>query len=49
MKAARTELRAFVAEQAVQMAEAIIRREIRPEDDARMLNKYIEELREVKR
>jgi ATP synthase F0 subunit b len=47
MKAARTELRAFVAEQSVAMAEGIIRREIRPEDNTRMLNKYIEDLREV--
>jgi F-type H+-transporting ATPase subunit b len=44
MKAARTELRAFVAENSVQMAENIIRREIRPEDNTRMLNKYIDEL-----
>jgi ATP synthase F0 subunit b len=47
MKAARTELRAFVAENSVQMAENIIRREIRPEDNTRMLNKYIDELGEV--
>lgn len=44
MKAARTELRAFVAEHSVQMAENIIRREIRPEDNTRMLNKYIDEI-----
>jgi ATP synthase F0 subunit b len=47
MKAARTELRAFVADNSVQMAETIIRREIRPDDDKRMLNKYIDELSEV--
>jgi len=47
MKAARTELRAFVAEQSVGLAETIIRREIRPDDNTRMLNKYIDELREV--
>ena len=47
MKAARTELRAFVAEQSVELAETIIRREIRPEDNARMLNKYIDDLHEV--
>lgn len=47
MKAARTELRAFVAEHSVQMAENIIRREIRPEDNTRMLNKYIDEISEV--
>ena len=47
MKAARTELRAFVAENSVQMAESIIRRDIRPDDNTRMLNKYIDELSEV--
>lgn len=47
MKAARSELRAFVADNAVDMAESIIRREIRPEDNTRMINKYIDELREV--
>ena len=47
VKAATTELRAFVAEQSVQMAEATIRREIRPEDDARMVRKYVDELGEV--
>lgn len=47
MKAARTELRAFVAEQSVELAETIIRREIRPDDNTRMLNNYIDELREV--
>jgi ATP synthase F0 subunit b len=47
MKAARTELRAFVAEQSVALAEGIIRREIRPEDNTRMLNKYVDDLREV--
>jgi ATP synthase F0 subunit b len=47
MKAARAELRAFVAEQSVAMAEAMIRRDIKPEDNSRMLNKYVDELREV--
>lgn len=47
MKSARTELRAFVAEQSVALAEGIIRREIRPEDNTRMLNKYVDDLREV--
>jgi F-type H+-transporting ATPase subunit b len=47
MKSARTELRAYVAEASVAMAENIIRREMRPEDNARMLNKYIEEIGEV--
>ena len=49
MKAARTELRAFVAEQSVNLAEQTIRREIRPEDNQRMLNKYMDELSEVSR
>jgi F-type H+-transporting ATPase subunit b len=47
MKAARNELRAFVADQAVQRAEGMIRREIRPEDDTRMVNKFIDDLSEV--
>ena len=49
MKAARTELQAFVAEQSVALAEGIIRREIRPEDNKRMLNKFIDDLSEVTR
>ena len=49
MKLARTELRTFVAEQSVELAEAMIRRDIRPEDNQRMLNKYIDELSEVQR
>lgn len=44
MKAARTELRAFVADQSVALAEGIIRREIRPEDNTRMVNKFIDDL-----
>jgi F-type H+-transporting ATPase subunit b len=49
LKAARSELRAFVAEQSVALAETIIRRDIRPEDSKRMLNKYMDELSEVSR
>ncbi|HKY03668.1 MAG TPA: ATP synthase F0 subunit B, partial [Blastocatellia bacterium] len=49
MKAARTELRAFVAEHSVEMAEAMIKRELRPEDNSRMLTRYVEELGEVNR
>jgi ATP synthase F0 subunit b len=49
VKAAQTELRAFVAEASVDMAERMISREIRPEDNARMVNKYIDELGEVSR
>ena len=44
MKAARNELQAFVADQSVALAEGIIRREIRPDDDARMVNKFIDDL-----
>lgn len=47
MKASRNELRAFVADQAVALAEGMIRREIRPEDDTRMVNKFIDDLSEV--
>jgi ATP synthase F0 subunit b len=49
VKAARGELRAFVAEQSVEMAETIIKREIKPEDNSRMISRYVEELREVNR
>jgi F-type H+-transporting ATPase subunit b len=47
MKAARNELRAFVADQSVALAEGMIRREIRPEDNTRMVNKFIDDLSEV--
>ncbi len=47
MKEARAELRAFVADNSVGLAEAIIKRELKPEDNSRLLNKYVEELREV--
>jgi len=49
MKAAHTELRAFVAAQAVEMAETLLRRDLRPEDNQQMLNKYMDELSEVSR
>ena len=48
-KAARQELRLFAAEQSVQLAEEMIRRDMRPEDDARMLSREIEELGGIKR
>jgi F-type H+-transporting ATPase subunit b len=47
MKEARAELRAFVADNSVAMAEAIIRRELKPEDNRKILNKYVDELRGV--
>jgi F-type H+-transporting ATPase subunit b len=43
-KAARSELRAYAAEQSVRLAEEMIRRDIRPEDDARLVSEYVEEL-----
>src|SRR5262249_29478039 len=47
MRAARSELQAFVAEHSVAIVESIIRREIRPEDNARLVNKFIDELEGV--
>ncbi|HWN99687.1 MAG TPA: ATP synthase F0 subunit B [Blastocatellia bacterium] len=49
MRAARSELRQFVAEHSVKVAEEIIRREIRPEDNSRMFTKFVDELQEVNR
>lgn len=43
-KTARAELRAFAAEQSVKFAEELIRSDIRPEDDARLVGEYVEEL-----
>jgi ATP synthase F0 subunit b len=43
-KAARQELREFAAEQSVRLAEEIIRRDIKPEDDARLVSLRVEEL-----
>jgi F-type H+-transporting ATPase subunit b len=43
-KAARAELRAYAAEQSVRLAEEMIRREIRPDDDAHLVGDYVEEL-----
>ncbi len=48
-KAARAELRAFTAEQSVRLAEEMIRRDIRPEDDAHLAREYVEELGGVRR
>jgi ATP synthase F0 subunit b len=47
MKAALNELRAFVADKSVELAEGIIRREISPQDNSRLLSKYVDELSEV--
>ena len=48
-KAARQELRAFAAEQSVRLAEEMIRREMRPEDDERLIKLQVEELGGLKR
>ena len=48
-KAARAELRTFTAEQSVKLAEEVIRRDIRPEDDAHLAREYVEELGGVRR
>lgn len=48
-KAARAELRAYAAEQSVRLAEEMIRRDIRPEDDARLVGEYVEELGGIRR
>ncbi|MEW6126431.1 MAG: ATP synthase F0 subunit B [Acidobacteriota bacterium] len=47
MKDARAELKAFVAENSVATAEAIIRKELTAADNSKMLNQYIQELGEV--
>lgn len=47
-KAARQELRRYAAEQSVRLAEEMIRRDMRPEDDERLVNREIEELGGVK-
>lgn len=49
MTAARAELRAFVADNSVARAESIIRRNITPDDEKRMLSDYATGLIEVKR
>lgn len=43
-KLAKKELRRFTAEQSVRLAEEIVRREMKPEDDARLIANNIEEL-----
>ena len=43
-KTAKHELRRYTADQSVRLAEEVIRREIKPEDDARLINRDIEEL-----
>jgi F-type H+-transporting ATPase subunit b len=48
-KAARQELRQYTAEQSVRLAEEMIRAEMRPEDDARLVSLQVEELGGVRR
>ncbi len=48
MKTARAELRSYTAEQSVRLAEEMIRRDIRPEDDARLVREYVGELGGIK-
>lgn len=48
-KAARQQLREFAAQQSVQLAEEMIRRDINPEDDARLFKLRVEELGGVRR
>lgn len=43
-KVAKQELRRYTAEQSVNLAEEMIRREMKPEDDARLITRNIEEL-----
>jgi F-type H+-transporting ATPase subunit b len=43
-KAARKDLRRYTAEQSVRLAEKIVRREMKPEDEARLIRNNIEEL-----
>src|SRR2546423_1958327 len=43
-KAARHELRRYAAQTSVQLAEKIIRREMNPEDDARLIQRNVQEL-----
>ncbi len=43
-KTAKQDLRRFTAEQSVRLAEEIIKRDIRPDDDARLITRDIEEM-----
>ncbi|HEY8205209.1 MAG TPA: hypothetical protein VIF81_10820 [Pyrinomonadaceae bacterium] len=43
-KAAKHELRVYAAETSVRLAEEIIRRELKPEDDARLVQRNVQEL-----
>jgi F-type H+-transporting ATPase subunit b len=43
-KAAKNDLRKFAAEQSVRMAEDLIKRDMRPEDDTRLMTRSVEEM-----
>jgi F0F1-type ATP synthase membrane subunit b/b' len=43
-KMAKQDLRRFTAEQSVRLAEEMIKRDIRPDDDARLINRNIDEM-----
>ena len=43
-KTAKSDLRRFTAEQSVQLAEAMIKNQIKPEDDLRLIDRGIEEM-----
>jgi F0F1-type ATP synthase membrane subunit b/b' len=43
-KAARLELRRYAAEQSTELAEELLRRDLRRDDDERLMRDYIEEL-----
>lgn len=48
VKAAQLELKEFVATKSVELAEAMIRKELKPEDNARLVADYAKELEGVK-
>ena len=43
-RTAKKDLRRYTAEQSVRMAEEMLKRDLRPEDDARLINRGIEEM-----
>jgi F-type H+-transporting ATPase subunit b len=49
MRAARAELRSYVADLSVGLAKEGIRRDIKPEDDSKILADYVRELGEVRK
>ncbi len=45
---ARQDLRRYAAEQSIELAEKLIRRDIRSDDDTRLMNDYIGDLGGIK-